>query len=205
LWLVSERILKGMLGMFTAVFGRFGSFSPPESFAPSPPLPPLAPDGFSPVPLRQLHGPIALILLAMVITCVHLVLLQRWRTCSVTFVTRARVLLLCVALWSQAVTLLMLLIPWQGWLIVLIVTMSLLLAGVVAYALYKIFFGEIPEETKEMTMLRLRDTHNRNIRRGLNRKRGQSLAVNLTNCFRGGNNNPAPPSGVPADRVSRTC
>jgi len=206
LWLVSERILKGMLGMFTAVFGNFESFSPEPSLAPSPPLPPLQPDGFSPVPLRQLHGPIALILLAMVITSVHLVLLQRWRTCSVTFVTRARVGLLCVALWGQLVTLLMLLIPWQGWLLVLVITVSLLLAGVVVGAVYKIFFGEIPElESEHVRKQRLVDTRNKLLRRGVNRTRKQTLAINLPARLRGGVGTPSPPSGPPPSRFSRSC
>ena len=103
-------VAQGLLGISIALLGQFGLraqeahfASPPGGLAPSPPGAPLASDdGYAPVPIGVLRGPIILIVVAMLITIVHLFFLNRWRTCSVTFVTRARVWLLCIALYAQA-------------------------------------------------------------------------------------------------------
>ena len=96
LWLVVEWMLKGGLGVFVALFGqlRLGEARgpAPPAIGPAPSLPgvPLLPptEAGNQAASDSRSGPIALILVAMVITFTHLLLLRRWRTCSITFVTR---------------------------------------------------------------------------------------------------------------------
>ena len=76
--------------------------------------------------LQMYLGPILYVVIAILVTSAHLVLIRLWKpTCSVTFVTRLRVFSLWIALWGQCITLLMILAPWEGWLVMLIVTWSL--------------------------------------------------------------------------------
>ena len=152
LWLVLERILTGILGIAAAIF----EFSEDELAAPPPAPPPLVAPSAPPSPLlpslgllgatgqpgRSVGGPLVLILLSLAITAIHLFVLCRWRTCSVTFVTRARVALLCVAAWGQFVTLMMLCAPSPAWWLVLIVTLSLALVAAVGWGVHKVVHGE---------------------------------------------------------------
>jgi len=215
LWLVVERMLKGGLGVFVALFGQLrlgeaGGPAPP-AIGPAPSLPgvPLLPptEAGNQAVSDSRSGPIALILVAMVITFTHLLLLRRWRTCSITFVTRARVLLLSVAGWGQVVTLLMLCFGGGGWLVFLIVTVALWLGLVVCAAIYMVFFGEIPEdESDHVRKLRLLDARNKLLRRGVNRRgisvaRGpRTMSVALPACLSAAAT-PAPPSTPPPGGV----
>ena len=131
-WVVIERTLKGTVGILVALLGR-------------------------------LPGTPALVLLiwTMVVTAIHITLLCRWRTCTITFVTRARVALLSLAALGQAVTMGMLIeaatvSDGDGdmmagyssnavWGILLIVLGALALAVVVAFAVYKVCFAKPPE------------------------------------------------------------
>ena len=152
-WLATERILKGLVGICSALLGNLEvkdrSGAPPDSGIGSP--------NFFSNTLAPNIGPILFVIFAIIITIIHLVLIRLWHpTCSVTIVTRARTALLCVALEGQFITLAMLLMPWHGWLLFLIVTWSLAFVGMIAFAIYKVFFAtNFADETPEMKRRRI--------------------------------------------------
>ena len=75
--------------------------------------------------------------------------LLRWTTCSVTFVTRLRIALLGLALFGQLITLFMILIPWDGWFLVLCIGGGLALFGLICFAIYMICFAPAPKHETE--------------------------------------------------------
>merc|ERR1712098_386223 len=72
-----------------------------------------------------------------------------WTTCSVTFVTRLRIALLGLALFGQLITLFMILIPWDGWFLVLCIGGGLALFGLICFAIYMICFAPAPKHETE--------------------------------------------------------
>ena len=157
-WLAVERILKGAVGIFAVVLGDLNLSASGPSLS-------TQDGGVLPVQIGQ----ILFVSISLVIVCVHLLLMHIWHpTCSVTFVTRARVILLYIAGFGQLVTLAMLLSPWDGWLRSLLTCWSLALAGLVVYALYKIFCSPLPEnESEEVTRQRIRAAQNNLLKHGV--------------------------------------
>jgi len=189
-WVAMERILKGTVGIFAALLGNLrlnersddeidgGVVLPPAS-------PPEADDNFVTAILRPRLGAILLLGFAIVVTIAHLVLLQVWHpTCSVTFVTRARTALLGVALVGQFITLSMMLMPWEGWFVVLIVIWSLAFFVLLLRAVYVVFFKPVSgDEPEEMRQRRQRDAEDKKLKQKTTRKRrgarGTTVALNV--------------------------
>lgn len=94
-------------------------------------------------------GGVVLVSWAMLINLTHIYFLRRWTTCSVTFVTRLRIALLGLALFGQLITLFMILIPWDGWFLVLCIGGGLALFGLICFAIYMICFAPAPKHETE--------------------------------------------------------
>lgn len=115
-------------------------------------------------------GGVVLISWAMLINLTHCFFLRRWETCSVTFVTRLRLGLLGLAFFGQVVTLLMMLLPWDGWFLVLSIGGGLALAGLIALAVYKICCAPPPEqENEEVKRDRIKKAHDKMLKKGYNK------------------------------------
>ena len=100
-------------------------------------------------------GQILFVSFSLIILGIHLFLLRMWDpTCSVTFVTRARKILLCIAGYGQFITLLMLLAPWEGWLRFLLISWLLFFVALVVFTLFKVFCAEIPKDGREASVVR---------------------------------------------------
>ena len=168
-WLALERILKGSIGISAALLAdlNFMPDNPAELLSPPLPPPPPPPPGrisgvISTIPtsLDRAHilerlGSILFVSFSLIIVGVHIVCLRRMApTCSVTFVTRARVILLYIAGFGQLVTLFMLLAPWAGWFMILITGWCMAIVGLFIYALYKIFFAPIPDNESSVVKRR---------------------------------------------------
>ena len=94
-----------------------------------------------------------------------------------------RLYLLGVVAWGLVVALFMLLVPWSGWLLLLIVTWSLLAAAVAAYGLHRVFYAEPPEqESDEVKQQRVRDVRDNIMRNGACRK--QSIGARVSGIGR---------------------
>ncbi|KAL1508222.1 hypothetical protein AB1Y20_004339 [Prymnesium parvum] len=186
LFLVVSNMLKGLLGISATIMGNHGAprpLKPDSTLAPSPPSAPLPPA----VPLSEREvrgGPLAFVLFALAVLVVHLVIMLRWRVCSVSFVTRVRMNLLCVAAFGLLIATLMLLIPWEGWFLLLIISWSLIAGAVAAYGFHRVFYAEPPEENDDVKQQRVRDLASNLIRHGANRK---SLTHRITDCVLGEN------------------
>jgi len=142
-WLAVERILKGLVGIFAALLGNLKLNLEDVGFE----------EGL--VNLSGSMGGGNLFIDSGI--------------GSVTFVTRARTALLNVALAGQLITLSMLLMPWHGWLVVLLVVWLLAGFGLTGFALYKVFFAPISEhESEEMRRRRIKDIQNKMLRKGAN-------------------------------------
>ena len=83
-WLALERILKGTLGVAVVVCPRL----------------PAAEN----TPRADLWRGAVLIAWAMLVNALHLIFLRRWQTCSVSWVTRARISLLVLVAFGQVHT-----------------------------------------------------------------------------------------------------
>ena len=82
-------MLKGLVSIFAALLADLDTSKLGQSTA-------------SPFNYFDRIGPILFVTFSMVITFLHIYLLRKWHpTCSVTFVTRARSRLLCIALYGQ--------------------------------------------------------------------------------------------------------
>jgi len=200
-WLAAERILKGLVGISAALLGNLKLELPEISVNGTAVGGGLLDSGigstrFIERTLKPKIGPILFVMFAIAVTIMHLVLLHRWHpTCSVTFVTRARTALLNVALAGQVITLSMLLMPWHGWLMLLIVVWMLAFLGLVSYAIFKVFFAPVSDdESEEMRRRRIKDVQDKMLRKGANvRGRGAgSLNIALPVNLRVGQ--PAPPT-----------
>ena len=100
----------------------------------------------------KLIGPIFYVLFAILMNIAHLVLIWRWRpTCSVHFVTRTRTFLLSFALYGQAVTFAMMLMPWEGWYLVLLIGWVLAVAVIAARAAYLHYLDSAPHDSHTRT------------------------------------------------------
>jgi len=154
--------------------------------------------------LRPRLGAILLLGFAIVVTIAHLVLLQVWHpTCSVTFVTRARTALLGVALVGQFITLSMMLMPWEGWFVVLIVIWSLAFFVLLLRAVYVVFFKPVSgDEPEEMRQRRQRDAEDKKLKqrttRGVFKRRAARSTTVAVNVGRGA----VPPPPAQAENMS---
>ena len=112
-------------------------------------------------------GAVVLMSYALLVNATHVFFLRRWKTCSVTFVTRARLGLCALAFYGQLVTLLMTLAPWAGWFLVLCIGGGLFIAALIGFAVYKICFAPPPDdETSEVKRDRLKKAHDKLMRKG---------------------------------------
>lgn len=138
-------------------------------------------------------GPILFVSFAILVTLAHLVLIRRWHpTCSVTFVTRTRTALLNMALLGQLITLSMLLMPWHGWLVVLIVSWSLCLIGLLCWAVYKVFYADPADEPEDMFRRRVRDAQ---LKVGNRRNQGARNSLKVALEIVSGVGKPVAPAG----------
>lgn len=141
-WLAFERILKGTLGIAVVVCPRFGKPA----------------DGF------------ALIGWSIFLNALHLIYLYRWRTCSVTWVRRMRTALLFLILWGQCIALFCVGIGGSSWFLLLIISGSLLIAAMLGYCTYKVYYAPIPDgETPEVRAARLQRIQNDLLKRGVSK------------------------------------
>ena len=123
-WLAMERVLKGIVGISAALLADL-ELAPDVSSAPS---------SYN---LRNKFGPALFLSVSLIVLFAHLFLLRQWHpTCTVTFVTRVRTVLLLIAGYGQIITLAMLFMPWDGWLRVLLVSWTFAGAGFICYAIY---------------------------------------------------------------------
>jgi len=149
-WIVLERILKGILGMFAVLLEAF---------------------------------PERLVILAMVIILIHLMVIYSWRTCSITFVSRARIGVLSLMLWASLLTLLMLIFPWDGWFLLLVTTISLAFVAFIVFAVYKVFYSDPPDdEPAHLRVRRLNAARDELLKHGVHKVAGgQSAAARPRN------------------------
>ena len=175
-------MLKGVVGVASALLANICMGTVSEDgvclmdgddqpvLLPAPPPPPAGPGiiyvpDISDISRRSIAdlgfylGPLLYVSFGMVVTSLHLYLIRIWHpTCSVTFFTRLRVALLWIALWGQTITLFMLLLPWDGWLVVLLVTWILAFVGLIGQGVYRVFCGVPPsDESDTIKELRERD------------------------------------------------
>ena len=140
-----EPLAAGLLGISATVLGNLGADATFANADGAPSPPPASPPSSRPVQ----GGPLLFVLFALAVLMAHVVLLKRWRTCSVSFITKVRLCLLGLAGYGLIVALFMLLMPWEGWLVVLIVTWSLVAAGLVGWAIYRVYFAEVPGQPQD--------------------------------------------------------
>ena len=117
-------------------------------------------------------GAVVLMSYALLVNLIHVIFLRRWKTCSVTFVTRARLGLCALAAYGQVTTLFMVLAPWAGWFLVLCIGGGLFIAALIGFSVYKICFAPPPDdETSEVRRHRLKMAHDKLMKQGYNRGR----------------------------------
>eukprot|EP00316_Scyphosphaera_apsteinii_P023311 CAMPEP_0119306172 /NCGR_PEP_ID=MMETSP1333-20130426/6984_1 /TAXON_ID=418940 /ORGANISM="Scyphosphaera apsteinii, Strain RCC1455" /LENGTH=577 /DNA_ID=CAMNT_0007309411 /DNA_START=140 /DNA_END=1870 /DNA_ORIENTATION=- len=166
-WLCVERILKGSVGFFAALLPK-----PTSSTGEVVCTPILDGPAFQPLDWVNRLGPLLFEGFALTIVLLHLYLLRRWHpTCSVSFVIRVRKALLGIAAWGQACAFLMLLLPWQGWLVLLITTWALAMAVLVSLAVFKVFFSppNFENEAPNVQQMRLQAERDRIFKKGADR------------------------------------
>ena len=93
--------------------------------------------------------PLWVLVYSILLNVLLIMMLDTWKTCSVTFVTRTRIALLLVMFYMQLITLMMLLLPWEGWFIMLLAGTGFGFAALIAAAIYKIFYTGPPEDEPE--------------------------------------------------------
>jgi hypothetical protein len=157
-WLAVERMMKGSVGIFAALLGNLRGINrtTPTYDANGTVIGSSSLDALDAnEELLSNLGPVLFITFSILIVLLHLFLLKRWHpTCSVTFVTRARRLLLYIALYGQFISLAMLLVPWEMWFSFLFGGWIFAFIVLTLFAIYKVFFAEPhdgePIEVKEM-------------------------------------------------------
>ena len=149
--------MKGVVAVTAGVIGRIDVVGNADAIGTIPPPPPPPYPGISrgaPSYPRSITGeefvanlpPLALITIALIAVLLHLMLLERWEpVCSVTAVTRVRRLLLKVAGYGQAISLCMLLMPWEAWFGILFGGWIAALVCIFLFGVYKVFLAPIPD------------------------------------------------------------
>lgn len=145
-----ERILKGTLGVAVVVCPR----------------------------LPEPAGGLTLISWSIFINLMHLHFLWRWKTCSVRWVTKMRGALLMLILWGQLVALMTVAVGGPAWFLLLVIVGSLLIAAMLGYCVYKVYYGPInlEDETPAVRAARLQRIQNDLLKRGANKATRTSAA-----------------------------